>query len=153
MPCFFISAFITCVTSGTQPPQEVPAPVQLFSSPMVVTPPATAAHSVPLETSLHEQILCRIGSASTPSAGFAAPSDCGRIRNSGDSGNSILFSIICSRVPYSLASPTITHQQVFAAIGHHDLLVDLLALIGELVGAAAFDLAVRVADAGHVHTH
>src|SRR4051812_4260353 len=108
MPCFFISAFITCVTSGTQPPQEVPAPVQLFSSPMVVTPPATALHNAPFETSLQEQICAESGNASTPSAGLAAPSDCGRIRNSGDSGSSILFSIICSSVPYSLASPTIT---------------------------------------------
>jgi hypothetical protein len=33
---------------------------------------------------------------------------CGRIRNSGASGSSMRFSIICSNVPYSAASPTIT---------------------------------------------
>ena len=97
-----------CVTSGTQPPQAVPAFVQLLRAPMVVAPAATAAHSAPFETSLHEQICAASGKASTPRPTFCWPSACGRIRNSGDAGSSILFSIICSRVPYSLASPTIT---------------------------------------------
>jgi hypothetical protein len=42
-PCFFISAFMICVTSGTQPPHDVPAPVHDFSAPRLVAPSATAA--------------------------------------------------------------------------------------------------------------
>ena len=99
---------MTCVTSATQPPHAVPAPVQLFSSPMVVAPPATAAQSAPFETSLQEQICAVSGKALTPSIGLALPSLEGRIRNSGDSGSAIPFNIICSSVPYSLASPTRT---------------------------------------------
>ncbi len=97
-----------CVTSGTQPPHDVPAPVHVFSAPRLVAPSATAAQICDFDTLLHEQICAPSGSASTPIAGFAAPSDDGRIRNSGDSGNSMRFSIICSSVPYSAASPTIT---------------------------------------------
>jgi len=108
MPCFRISAFMICVTSGTQPPQAVPAFVQDFNAPMVVAPSATAAHSAPFDTSLHEQICAASGKASTPSPAFCWPSACGRMRNSGNSGSSILLSIICKSVPYSLASPTIT---------------------------------------------
>ncbi len=107
-PCFFISAFITWVTSGTQPPQEVPAPVQDFSAPIEVAPLTTASQSRPFETLLQEQICAVSGSASTPRPGLAAPSDCGRISASGSAGSSMRFSIICSSVPYSAASPTST---------------------------------------------
>src|SRR5271156_1169252 len=108
MPCFFISAFITWVTSGTQPPHEVPAQVAVFSAPVLVAPAHTAAQISPLETLLHEQICALSGSASTPSPGLLLPSLDGRIRNSGASGSSMRFNIICSSVPYSVASPTIT---------------------------------------------
>ena len=74
----------------------------------VVAPSATAVQICDFDTLLHEQIWAAAGSASTPIAGFATPSDDGRIRNSGDSGSSMRFSIICSSVPYSAASPTIT---------------------------------------------
>ncbi|MNS61706.1 hypothetical protein D3C72_947390 [compost metagenome] len=44
-------------------------------------------------------------------------------------------------------------QELLAVFAHHDLLVDLLALVDVLVGARLRRLAVRVADAGHVHAH
>ncbi len=44
-------------------------------------------------------------------------------------------------------------QQVFAAFGYNDFLVDLLALVGELIGSAAGFLTVRVTDAGDVDAH
>src|SRR5471032_2396265 len=44
-------------------------------------------------------------------------------------------------------------EQIFAAVGDDDFFVDLFALVGELVAAAARDLAVRVADAGDVDAH
>ncbi|MCY1234772.1 hypothetical protein D9M72_473630 [compost metagenome] len=97
-----------CVTSGTQPPQAVPALVQVLSAPMLVAPSHTAAQISLLETLLHEQIWAVSGRASAPSAGLALPLLSGRIRNSGDSGSSIRLSIICSSVPYSLASPIST---------------------------------------------
>ncbi|MNT72587.1 hypothetical protein D3C72_2112050 [compost metagenome] len=75
---------------------------------MLVAPSPTAAQIWPLVTLLHEQIWAVSGSASAPSAGLALPSEDGRIRNSGDSGSSMRFSIIWSRVPYSSASPTST---------------------------------------------
>ncbi|MGF6967589.1 hypothetical protein OKW43_004617 [Paraburkholderia sp. WC7.3g] len=57
-------------------------------------------------------------------------------------------------MPYSLASPTITPaEQVFAALGDDELLVDLLAFVAEPIGAAARRIAVRVADAGDVDAH
>ena len=64
------------------------------------------------------------------------------------------FSIICSSVPYSAR---VAHhhaaEQILAALGHHQLLVDLLAFVAELIGAAARRLAVRVADARDIHAH
>jgi hypothetical protein len=42
-PAFCISAFMIWFTSGTQPPQAVPAPVQAFSAAMSQAPPATAS--------------------------------------------------------------------------------------------------------------
>src|SRR5471032_2896756 len=44
-------------------------------------------------------------------------------------------------------------KQIFSAVGDDDFFVDLFALVGELVTAAAGDLAVRVADAGDVDTY
>src|SRR5256885_11214199 len=44
-------------------------------------------------------------------------------------------------------------QQLAAVLADHDLLVDLLALVDELVVAAARRLALGVADAGHIHAH
>src|SRR5256885_11893693 len=40
-----------------------------------------------------------------------------------------------------------------SVLADHDLLVDLLALVDELVVAAARRLALGVADAGHIHAH
>src|SRR5581483_990234 len=102
------SAFRICVTSGVQPPHDVPALVHAFSAPMLVLPSPIASQIAPLLTLLHEQICAAAGRRSTPSPGLALPSLAGRIRNSGASGSAILFSIICSSVPYSVASPTST---------------------------------------------
>jgi hypothetical protein len=46
-PRLAISAFMTWVTRGTQPPQVAPALVQAFSAAMVVAPPATPGRSGP----------------------------------------------------------------------------------------------------------
>jgi hypothetical protein len=104
-----ISAFMTCVTSGTQPPQVAPALVQALSWPMVVQAPSpTAAQIRPLLTLLQEQICALSGRASAPRPGLALPSLEGRIRNSGSSGRAMPLSAICSSVPYSAASPIST---------------------------------------------
>ena len=142
-----------CVTSGTQPPHDVPAPVHVFSAPRLVAPSATAVQICDFDTLLHEQIWAAAGSASTPIAGFATPSDDGRIRNSGDSGSSMRFSIICSSVPYSAASPTITAPCRNLPQSDTTSFVDPAALVRVLVGAAAGGRAVRVADARDVHAH
>jgi len=108
MPRLDISSFMIWVTSGTQPPQVAPALVQAFISAMVQAPSPTAAWMRPLLTSLQEQICAVSGSASTPRPGLALPSLDGRIRNSGSAGSAMPLSAICSRVPYSAASPTST---------------------------------------------
>ncbi|MCY1505716.1 hypothetical protein D9M68_399380 [compost metagenome] len=108
MPRLAISIFMTCVTSGTQPPQVAPAWVQAFISAGVHTPWPTASQIWPLVTLLHEQICALSGSASTPRPGLALPSLDGRIRNSGSSGSAMPLSASCSSVPYSVASPTST---------------------------------------------
>jgi len=82
--------------------------VQALSSPMLVTPPATAEQIWALLTLLHEQIWAESGSASGPRPGLAWPSLLGRIKNSGFLGRAMPFSAICSRVPYSSALPTST---------------------------------------------
>ena len=108
MPRLLISAFITWVTSGTQPPQVAPALQQAFSAATVLAPPATASAIWPLVTLLQEQICALSGRASTPRPGLAWPSLAGRISASGCSGRAMPFKAICSRVPYSAASPTST---------------------------------------------
>ncbi len=54
-PRFLSSALSSCVTSGVQPPQEVPALVHVFKAPTVVQPPSMAVQMFPFETLLHEQ--------------------------------------------------------------------------------------------------
>ena len=108
MPSLAISNFMTCVTSGTQPPQVAPALVQALISPMLVQPSPTAAQIWPLDTLLHEQSWALSGSASGPMPTLALPSLLGRIRNSGSAGSLMPFSAICCSVPYSAASPTST---------------------------------------------
>src|SRR5229473_5898494 len=57
------SVFKTCVTSGAHPPQELAALVHCLSAPIVLAPPAMAAHRSPLLTLLQEQICAVSGSA------------------------------------------------------------------------------------------
>ncbi|MNT41968.1 hypothetical protein D3C72_1783610 [compost metagenome] len=108
MPRRAISAFMTWVTRGTQPPQVAPALVHAFISAMVQAPLPTASQMPALVTLLHEQICAVSGRASTPRPGLALPSLDGKIRNSGASGSVMPFRAICSNVPYSEASPIST---------------------------------------------
>jgi hypothetical protein len=108
MPRRAISAFMTWVARGTQPPQVAPAWVQALSAPMVQAPSPTAAQICALVTLLHEQIWAVPGRASTPRPGLALPSLEGRMRNSGSSGRAMPLSAICNSVPYSSALPTST---------------------------------------------
>src|SRR5690606_40308500 len=67
---------------GTQPPQEVPAVVQLLMPAMSQAPSAMAPQIEPLETLLQEQICASSGSASAPSS---APA--GEISAAGSAGS------------------------------------------------------------------
>src|SRR6185295_5061397 len=106
-PCFFSSASTIDLASGPQPPQLVAHFVFFLSAPSVVQPALTASQIWPLDTLLQEQISAVAGSRSTPMP-LAAPSRAGRMRSSGWSGSGIAFNVICSRLPYSAASPTST---------------------------------------------
>jgi hypothetical protein len=124
MPCFFISAFMICVTSGTQPPHDVPAPVHDFSAPMVVAPSATAAQ------------ICAFD--------VVARADLRAVRQRVDAERG-LGRAVRRRQDQELGAPAarcgsassaaacrirrIAHhhraEQELAAVGHHQLLVDL----------------------------
>src|SRR5580693_6462214 len=99
MPLLARCALRTCVTSGLQPPQELPARVQVLSWPSVVQPASTAEHSSPLLTPLHEQICAEGGNEATPVAVVAAfvPPREGSSSCSGRSGIGSALCIICSR--------------------------------------------------------
>ena len=66
----FQLAFKRSVTSGTQPPQPVPAFVQLLSASSVSAPSRIAAQIAPFDTLLQEQTWAESGIASRP---IAAP--------------------------------------------------------------------------------
>jgi hypothetical protein len=154
MPRLAISAFITWVTRGTQPPQVAPALVQAFSRPMVVTPSPTAAQICALADVVAGADLGAVGQGIHAQPGLALPSLDGRIRNSGSSGRG---DVVEGHLQQGAVLVGIAHQhgaqQVLAVLADHDLLVDLLALVGVAEAAALGGLAVGVADAGHVHAH
>src|SRR6185436_815769 len=98
-PRFLSSAFSSCVTSGVQPPQVVPALVLVFNPPTVVQPAEMAEQMPPFETLLHEQICAVSGNALTPcpAAGAApAAAPAGNSMVSGFSGSAIaLVTVWC----------------------------------------------------------
>src|SRR5262245_53813216 len=71
-PAFFNSALSKSVTSGTQPPQPVPALVQHLRESSVSEPSRTAAQIAPFDTLLQEQTWAASDNASRP---MAAPLD------------------------------------------------------------------------------
>src|SRR3954471_13402948 len=85
------SALSSCVTSGVQPPQVVPALVFVFSAPTVVQPASMAEHNPPLETLLHEHICAVAGRAASALVGGAPvpAAAAGNSRDSGFSGSGI----------------------------------------------------------------
>ncbi len=100
-PRFFSSALSICVTSGAQPPQEVPALVLALSAPTVVQPASMARTDAPLETLLQEQICAESGSAASALVGGApAPAAAaGKSNVSGFSGRAIALRVVCGSVP------------------------------------------------------
>src|SRR5687767_614417 len=95
-PRFLSSAFSSCVTSGVQPPQEVPALVRVFSAPTVVQPASMAEQMPPLDTLLHEQTWAESGSAASALVGGApAPAAAaGNSKASGFSGNAMALATV-----------------------------------------------------------
>ena len=84
------------MTSGVQPPHEVPAFVFVFSAPTVVQPASIAEHSPPFDTLLHEQICAEDGRAASALVGGAPAlaAAAGNSMVSGFSGSAIEFIIV-----------------------------------------------------------
>src|ERR1044072_5759972 len=95
-PRFLSSALSSCVTSGVQPPQVVPALVLVLSAPTVVQPPSMAAQMPPFETLLQEQICAVSGSAASALVGGARAeaAAAGNSMLSGFSGNAMAFATV-----------------------------------------------------------
>ena len=95
-PRFLSSAFRICVTSGVQPPQDVPALVLVFSAPTVVQPASMAEQMPPFETLLQEQICAVAGSAASALVGGAPAlaAAAGNSMLSGFSGNAMALAIV-----------------------------------------------------------
>src|SRR5262245_50527918 len=95
------------VTSGTQPPQPVPALVHFFSSPLSTIPLSLIAEQIcPLLTLLHEQIWQ--SSAISPAPPRFAPPPDPTINSPGFTGSVVWHFAMTESCPYSLASPTRT---------------------------------------------
>src|SRR3954462_620057 len=95
-PRFLSSAFSSCVSSGVQPPQVVPALVLVLSAPTVEQPPSIAAQMPPFETLLQEQICALSGSAASALVG-GAPATAAAAGNSmlsGFSGSAMAFDMV-----------------------------------------------------------
>src|SRR4029453_10626941 len=90
---FLSSAFSSWVTSGVQPPQEVPAFVFVLSAPTVVQPASIAEQMPPFDTLLHEHTCAESGSAASALVGGApAPAAAaGKSSVSGFSGSAMPF--------------------------------------------------------------
>src|SRR3954471_9251088 len=95
-PRFLSSAFSSCVSSGVQPPQVVPALVLVLSAPTVEPPPSIAEQMPPFETLLQEQICALSGSAASALVGGApAPAAAaGNSMLSGFSGSAMAFATV-----------------------------------------------------------
>src|SRR5688572_15811847 len=95
-PRFLSSALSSWVTSGVQPPQEVPALVLDFSPPTVVQPASMAEQRLPLDTLLQEQTCAESGSAASALVGGApAPAAAaGKSMVSGFSGSAMALATV-----------------------------------------------------------
>src|SRR6187551_3690067 len=95
-PRFLSSALSSCVTSGVQPPQVVPALVLVLSAPTVVQPPSMAEQIPPFDTLLHEHTCAVAGSAASALVGGAPAlaAAAGNNMVSGFSGSGIAFATV-----------------------------------------------------------
>src|SRR6185312_13514710 len=96
---------IRSFTSGTQPPQPVPALVHFLMQSTVVQPSFTTPHMVALVTASHEQISASSGKLSTPAPSLAPSPRDPSIISSGFGGSTILLLTVCSSMLYASASP------------------------------------------------
>src|ERR1700682_897804 len=102
--CSTPSASSSCLSSGTQDPQDVPASVHFFRLGTSQQPPAMALVRSPFVTLLHEQICAAGGSAPTPNPPAPPSVPAGAIRAIGSPGS--CSPTIGRRIPYDEASPT-----------------------------------------------
>ena len=104
LDCSTPCASSSCLSSGTQEPQEVPALVQAFRPATSEQPPSIAPHRSPLVTLLQEQIWAASGRAPTPRALAPSPEPAGAMSASGSPGSA--SPTIGRSTPYDDASPT-----------------------------------------------
>src|SRR5689334_22227005 len=92
-PRFLSSALSSWVTSGVQPPQDVPAFVFVLSAPTVVQPASMAEQMPPFDTLLHEHTCAESGSAASALVWGAPPpaAAAGKSMLSGFSGSASAF--------------------------------------------------------------
>src|SRR3978361_831005 len=90
-PFAFMVPAIRSFTSGTQPPQPVPALVHFFISSIPQAPSLTAEHITSLLTASHEHISASSGKLITPAPSAASPPLDPNIISSGFGGKAILL--------------------------------------------------------------
>ena len=154
-PCVS-SAFRICVTSGVQPPQEVPAVVFFRAPRPYVQPASMAAQMSPFATLLQEQI-CAL-SAVRPSARRRA------CRSGTRAGRNSCFRVFGQRHGVLRPSAGANRSHRGVADQHRrqedagrrlddELLVDLAALVDEGIHSRAGCRAMRVADGSDLDAH
>jgi hypothetical protein len=124
-------------TSGTQPPQAVPARGAAFQRAMSQAPPATASRNGALADRVAGADLGRGRQRVDAEAGARRP----RLRQDQEFGRAGSFEAVQhhlqQRAVFRGVADQHRAQQALAAIGHDDLFVDALALVAELEAAAA----------------